>query len=520
MTTSRNTAANDLLPLSDPKAIIRARNAASLRDRPFPPFPSHATALLVPALMSDTGDNHHDREEPYNVKQKTDSAALDTAKDWFRRVLKAQHASIVQAREDRQQVIEDRRADCKLFLAAHQDNADRIGRLEDLLLAMNLKNESGAQPARAEPGRVDLQKFRTSDGPMYRGPFQETKSFLRWIHGVQIFFETKDVSNAADKIKILGNLIAETNLQLFYANNAAGFLNRLWEEFKARLFDSALPSNWRSGLQRQVCKLDMSPAETFLEYSTRARTLQSLFNFDATNNSRLGNLQLAQFLVYGLPESLQDWINKHQLLKTVPFAYRPFEKQAKSSFLALQRPAETPPASRPVSNAPPSLPRDKFIWRVHSYLDSQGLCHFCKKHCGSVAGACPGPLNRAHIDIPSSFQAPPKPSDYNAPRAWSRTTAAPGKPTQAPAGRPATCAASVAGIADVTPQLEAQVAALTVDAVIREDARWDSYFDDEGCFPDLDPAAVAALEELDEQLLANEIARAEQADLADDIAGI
>ncbi|PLW15555.1 hypothetical protein PCASD_24617 [Puccinia coronata f. sp. avenae] len=491
-----------VLPLSDPKAIIRAgnaarRHAASLRDRPFPPFPLHATALLVPALMSDTGDNHHDWEEPSNqLRGFGHGQGLD-----------------------RQQVIKDCRANRKLFLAAHQDNANRISCLEDLLLALNLKNKSGTQTARAEPGRVDQQKFRTSDGPMYRGPFQETELFLQWIHGVQIFFKKKDVSNAADKIKILGNHIAKTNLQLFYANKAACFLNRSWQEFKARLFDFALPSNWRSGLQRQVRKLNMSPAETFLEYSTRACTLQSLFNFDALNNSRLGDLQLAQSLVYGLPDSLQDRINKRQLLETVPFAYGPFEKQANTSFLALQRPAKTPAASRPVSNAPPSLPRDEFIWRVHSYLDSQGLCHFCKKHCGSVAGACPGPLNRAHIDIPSSFQAPPKPSDYNALCAWSRTTAAPGKPTQAPAGRPATRAASVAGIADVTP-LEAQVAALKVDAAIREDVRWDSYFDDEGCFPDPDPAAIAALEELDEQLLANEIARAEQADLADEIAGI
>jgi hypothetical protein len=63
------------------------------------------------------------------------------------------------------------------------------------------------------------------------------------------------------------------------------------------------------------------------------------------------------------------------------------------------------------------------------------------------------------------------------------------------------------------------VAWITVDAAIREDARWDAYFDDKGCFPDLNPAAVAALADLDEQLLANEIARAEQADLAAEIAG-
>ncbi|KAA1073233.1 hypothetical protein PGT21_005208 [Puccinia graminis f. sp. tritici] len=73
--------------------------------------------------------------------------------------------------------------------------------------------------------------------------------------------------------------------------------------------------------------------------------------------------------------------------------------------------------------------------------------------------------------------------------------------------------------------LEAQVAGLTLDAAIREDARLDHEFDDKGCFPALGTAAVAALEDLDTQLLQNEIDRATEAssswtgNLADDIAG-
>ncbi|EFP91897.1 uncharacterized protein PGTG_17924 [Puccinia graminis f. sp. tritici CRL 75-36-700-3] len=265
----------------------------------------------------------------------------------------------------------------------------------------------------------------------------------------------------------------------------------------------------------------MSPTETFLEYSTRARTLQSLFNFDAAETAKLGDLQLAQFLVYGLTDALQDRINERQLLETSPFTYGPFEKQANASFLALQRPAETPALLRPTSSTTPNLSRDEFIWRVHSFLDSRGLCHFCKKHCGSVNGACPGPLNRAHVDIPANYQAPAKPVDYSAPRAWSSPSgplSTPGKPTQPPAGRPSARAASVAGVTDVTP-LEAQVSALQLDAAIREDGRWDTYFNDEGYYPSMEPAAVAALEDLDRQLLANEIEKAEQADLADAIAG-
>ncbi|PLW32302.1 hypothetical protein PCASD_14207 [Puccinia coronata f. sp. avenae] len=347
--------------------------------------------------MADTSNNPNDRSADGN--QTADSSDLATAKDWFKKVLKAQHASI--------------------------DNANCIGCLEELLLAMNIKNEGAAQT--------------------------EIEPFLHRIHGVQIFFGTKDVIKLADKIKIVGNLIAEINLQSFYANKATGFFTKSWEEFKTRLFDFALPTNWKSGL----------------------------FKFDALGPSKLADLQLAQFLVYGLPDGLQDRVNKRQLLETVLFAYGPFEKQVNASFLALQRPTKTPAAARLTPSAPPSLARDDFIWRVHLYLDLRGLCHFCKKHCGSAASACPGPLNRSHVDIPSSFVTPAKPPNYSAPRAWNGPPTTPGRPTQAPAGHPSACAASVAGIADTTP-LEVQVAGLTVDAVIREDACWDSYFDDKG----------------------------------------
>ncbi|EHS64529.1 uncharacterized protein PGTG_22317 [Puccinia graminis f. sp. tritici CRL 75-36-700-3] len=309
MPTRNNTNPNELLPLTDPEAIIRAANAEKRRPKQLQ---STSTALLPtdPTPMSDKTAPTH--ETPGSTRT-ADASDMQTAKDWFKSVFKIQHAAIVeaqanrrQAAEDRRQALEDRRTDRRLLMSAHQANAARISRLEDLLLAMNIKNETDVRPVQPAPGRVNLQKFRTSDGPIYRGPFQETEPFLRWIHGVQIFFNTKDVNNAADKIRIVGNLIAETNLQSFYANEATGFLAKSWEEFKTRLFDFALPSNWRSNLQRQVRKLEMSSTETFLEYSTRARTLQSLFNFDAAETAKLGDLQLAQFLVYGLTDALQD----------------------------------------------------------------------------------------------------------------------------------------------------------------------------------------------------------------------
>ncbi|KAA1077695.1 hypothetical protein PGT21_016249 [Puccinia graminis f. sp. tritici] len=314
MTTRNNATTNNLLLLSDPEAIIKAGNAEKRRikqksNRSVVPLPS---ASLTPSeIMADTIPPPSGQEQPAadSTRDSTRSANgtdMSTAKEWFKAFLKIQHSSIAQAQEDQQQAIKDRRADRQIFLATHQASTTCIAWLENLLLAMNIKNEVTTRLTQSTPGQVDLQKFRTLDGPTYHGPFQETESFLRWIHGIQIFFETKDVSNAANKIKIVGNLISETNVQSFYANKAAGFLTKSWEEFKAWMFDFALPTNWRLVLQCQVRKLEMAPTETFLEYSTRARTLQSLFNFDADKTSKLGDLQLAQFVFYGLTDTLQD----------------------------------------------------------------------------------------------------------------------------------------------------------------------------------------------------------------------
>ncbi|KAA1139312.1 hypothetical protein PGTUg99_037713 [Puccinia graminis f. sp. tritici] len=104
-------------------------------------------------------------------------------------------------------------------------------------------------------------------------------------------------------------------------------------------------------------------------------------------------------------------ISLSQLLEFAPFNYGPHEKQANTSFLALQRPTELPPLAKLTSNPPPMLGRNGFIWRVHAYLELQGICHFCKKHCGNAAAACPGPINRSHINIPSAFQKLTKPLD-------------------------------------------------------------------------------------------------------------
>ncbi|KAA1066844.1 hypothetical protein PGT21_000651 [Puccinia graminis f. sp. tritici] len=216
------------------------------------------------------------------------------------------------------------------------------------------------------------------------------------------------------------------------------------------MFDFALPTNWRSGLQRQVRKLEMSQDEPswstvpglarYKAYSTSTPTRHpSLETYSWPNSWSMAYRTLFK----------TGWINERQLLEITP-------------------------------NAPSKLARDEFVWRVHSYLDSLGLCHFCKKHCGNAAGACPGPIDRSRIDIPSGFATPEN-----------RPTMLPHEP----------------GVADYYTRKAHTTSGGT---------SFNSRCERRG----LEPAAVAALESLESQLLANEISKAEQADLADAIAEI
>lgn len=117
------------------------------------------------------------------------------------------------------------------------------------------------------------------------------------------------------------------------------------------------------------------------------------------------------------------------------------------------------------SQQPSSRSKEESVWRLHSYLDSVGLCQHCNKACGSPTGACPGEKNRSFIKIPSSFVTPVKPTISK-----TQTTTTAGRPTLPPAGRPANRVATVAGILD------------------------------EGIAPALDQASILAMEEIDEEL--------------------
>jgi hypothetical protein len=123
-----------------------------------------------------------------------------------------------------------------LLLQAQQDctaSADRMTRFEEasacrivqlkeaiLLLSAKDKDQPGRShnPTSTSSNLVDLQRFRTANGPIYAGPFQDVKAFLSWVNSVHIFFASKGVFHDTDRIRIIGSLIREVNVLSFYSN--------------------------------------------------------------------------------------------------------------------------------------------------------------------------------------------------------------------------------------------------------------------------------------------------------------
>lgn len=222
----------------------------------------------------------------------------------------------------------------------------------------------------------------------------------------------------------------------------------------------------------------MTVYKDFKLYRTRARTIQNLIKFHTV---KLSDHQLSKFVEFGMIEELQTAVDLWDLTKPRPdFKYQEFKQKCiklYDSMVTLKQitrkvKTSTSPISRPTSSNPrpassiPRLSDEEFVWKIHSYLDLVGKCHFCKGYCGSAHPKCKGPYRREKIIFPAGYVAPPKPDKYVPPKAkTSAPTAQAGRPTQLPAGRPNTV----------------KVAATTE-------------------FPALDKASIAALEDLDAEL--------------------
>ncbi|KAH9470104.1 hypothetical protein Pst134EA_007370 [Puccinia striiformis f. sp. tritici] len=472
-------------------------------ERPFTP------SLLLNSGMPDP-PNPTDLPSPGGSSSSKSATKNPIADDYVELLLKLQHTAALQLQDERQYNIEQRRAD-----------RDRIVRLKNTLFDVVTKAEE-EKTVRLTPSpksnRIDLQKFRIADGPSFKGTLHDIEPFLKWITQLQIFFSTKGVTDDDDKICITGGLLKNTMLLDFYVSKGPTFAGKSWDEFKNRLFEVALPQRWRTTLKTKLRQLTMGPKETFIAFSGRARTLQTLINFDNTSSPtppspRLSDFDLAEFVVLGVIEELRADIAKFAVLDADPFSYPAFEKRV-AVFDKNTIRSPPPRASRgaPSNHSPSNSPADPAAWRVHAYLDSQGQCHHCKTACGSTPGNCTKPLNKRWVDIPESFQTPRRPIDYQPPKAQRPPTSTAGKPTHPPAGRPPFRSTSLAAITDSTN--DSQPPSNTdyvdvVDAVDADELQFGAAAEDDNLPPDLTATDWATFQEID-NILSDTVAGIEE----------
>ncbi|OAV86796.1 hypothetical protein PTTG_09060 [Puccinia triticina 1-1 BBBD Race 1] len=192
----------------------------------------------------------------------------------------------------------------------------------------------------------------------------------------------------------------------------------------------------------------MGDTEPFSQFESRAHTLQRMINFDSAT-PEITDLQLAEWITLGLPDDLRGDVYRFELLEQDPFQFPRFSKQVRVYYEARPCRATTTRTGRATTvtandtGPPPEKkePRmsEELRWKIHSYLDSLGLCHWCKQHCGSVNRTCSNSIDRSHVNFPPSFRAPPKPADYAPPQAWRSphgptSKSMPGRATSRPAG--------------------------------------------------------------------------------------
>ncbi|POV97184.1 hypothetical protein PSTT_15220 [Puccinia striiformis] len=418
MSTRRNTTANELVPQTDPEAIIRAIQPPSesfdpdfLTTKSFLTGTSSTSPTTTPdptqtAPHSPLTDRPsititQPPSPPNDESSKGGNTPLDPATGGSDALGEAHHV--------------DRRlpqdADAAARLA---ESTSRIARLEEALIGMTIKSQTPERQTPSAGDDVNLRTFRTSDGPTYTGPYQEVEPFLLWLNSLDMFFRAKDISNERTMIILTGSFIKESNLLKFFATDSKRLLDGTWTAFRTELMATALPSRWQTVIRKQLRFFKMTASESFAQFVARGRSLQLMLNFDRT---MVTDIDLAEGITFGLPETVESDIYKLRLLEDSPFIFSEF---------------------------------DDYVWRIHSYLDSVGKCHYCKQHCGSAHGTCPGPVDRLKVHIPTSFVAPPKPANYVAPTAWTKAQAASGKapPPHTPAGRQTSRPAGVAGISD------------------------------------------------------------------------
>lgn len=212
--------------------------------------------------------------------------------------------------------------------AREEEFERRQAALEEVVLRLSQSSLSNRQPSRGDDSTqstsgIDLTRFRTSDGPVFKGPYHDVEAFLTWFKSLKAFFRTKGVTLDFDKITLVGNFITEPNTQAFYEAECDDFIRGSWDEFVSRLFSEALPANWEDKMYQRAQTLRMSTYEDFKTYSTRARSIHNLVNF---SNMKISDHQMAKFVELGMVPELQAAVDLWDLTAvSSDFKYHTFE---------------------------------------------------------------------------------------------------------------------------------------------------------------------------------------------------
>ncbi|POV96064.1 hypothetical protein PSTT_15861 [Puccinia striiformis] len=148
------------------------------------------------------------------------------------------------------------------------------------------------------PDDVNLCTFRTLHGPAYTGPYQDVEPFLLWLNSLHMFFCSKEITNEHTKIILTGGFIKESNLLGFFATGSKHLLEGTWTDFCKELMATALPSHWKTTIQKPLWFLKMTTSET-------------------TVNDK----DLAEGITFDLLDVVESDIYKLHLLEEAPFGF-------------------------------------------------------------------------------------------------------------------------------------------------------------------------------------------------------
>lgn len=202
-------------PLPDPDILLREANRAkriARASQPTPPPLGPSTPLPVqPSSKPHTTDPPATTADPPIDTTPAMSEDNLSTRELMRLMLQTQ--------------IENARRD----VAREEEFERRQAALEEVVLKLsqaslvNRQSSHVEDPAKPTSG-IDLTRFRTSDGPVFKGPYHDVEAFLTWFKSLKAFFRTKGVTLDFDRITLVGNFITEPNTQAFYEAECEDFI--------------------------------------------------------------------------------------------------------------------------------------------------------------------------------------------------------------------------------------------------------------------------------------------------------